>query len=35
MGNTLIYDENDELVNIIDYVRRELGENYIGGPQVI
>ncbi|WP_373207856.1 phage major capsid protein [Clostridium paraputrificum] len=35
MGNTLIYDENDELVNIIDYVRRELGDEYIGGPQVI
>lgn len=35
MGNTLIYDENDELVNIIDYVRRELGDDYVGGPNVI
>ena len=32
MENTLIYDENDEL---IDYVRRELGKDYVGGPQVI
>lgn len=35
MENTLIYDENDELINIIDYVRRELGKDYVGGPQVI
>lgn len=35
MGNTLIYDENDELINIIDYIHRELGENYIGEPKVI
>lgn len=35
MENTLIYDENDELINIIDYVRRELGKDYVGGPRVI
>ena len=35
MENTLIYDENDELINIIDYGRRELGKDYVGGPQVI
>lgn len=35
MENTLIYDENGELINIIDYVRRELGKDYVGGPQVI
>ncbi len=35
MGNTLIYDENDELINIIDYIHRELGENYVGEPKVI
>lgn len=35
MENTLIYDENDELVNIIEYIHRELGEEYVGGPQVI
>ncbi|MCM1107336.1 MAG: DNA cytosine methyltransferase [Blautia sp.] len=35
MGNTSIYDENDKLVNIIDYIWRELGENYVGEPKVI
>lgn len=35
MGNTLIYNENDELVNIIDYIHTELGEEYVGEPQVI
>lgn len=35
MGNTLIYNENDELVNIIDYIHYALGEEYSGGPQVI
>lgn len=35
MGNTLICDENDELINIIDYIHRELGENYVGEPEVI
>ena len=35
MGNTLIYDENDELINIIDYIHRELGNNYVGEPQII
>lgn len=35
MENTLIYDDNEELINIIDYIHRELGENYVGNPQVI
>ena len=35
MGNTLIYNENDELVNIIDYIHTELGEEYVGNPKVI
>lgn len=35
MGNTLICDENDELINIIDYIHRELGNNYAGEPQVV
>ena len=35
MGNTLIYDENDELVNIIEYIHRELGTDYVGEPKVI
>lgn len=35
MENTMIYDESDELINIIDYIHRELGENYVGEPQII
>ncbi len=35
MGNTLIYDENDELINIIDFINRELGNTYVGVPKVI
>lgn len=35
MGNTLIYDEKNELVNIIDYIHSQLGDNYVGEPQVI
>lgn len=35
MENTLIYDDNNKLINIIDYIKRELGDTYIGCPQVI
>lgn len=35
MGNTFIFDENNNLINIIDYIKRELGDIYIGCPQVI
>lgn len=35
MGNTLIYDENDGLINVIDYIQHELGGNYVGEPKVI
>ncbi len=35
MTNTLIYDENNELINIIDYIKRTLGDNYFGEPTVI
>lgn len=35
MINTVICDENGELVNIIDYIHRELGNTYIGKPQII
>lgn len=35
MENTLIYDENDHLVNIIDFIHRELGKDYIGEPITI
>ena len=35
MVNTLILDENEELINIIDYIKRELGDEYVGEPTVI
>lgn len=35
MENTMIYDDNEELINIIDYIHRELGEDYVGEPKVI
>lgn len=35
MTNTLIFDENDELINIIDYIERELGSDYFGQPTVV
>lgn len=35
MGNTLIYDEEDKLINIIEYIHRELGEEYMGEPKII
>lgn len=35
MVNTLIYDEKDNLVNIIDYIHEELGDEYIGEPKII
>lgn len=35
MLNTIINDENDNYINIIDYVRRELGSEYVGRAEVI
>lgn len=35
MVNTVILDENDELINIIDYIFKQLGNEYIGVPKVI
>lgn len=35
MQNTLIMDENDHLVNIIDFIKLQLGEIYIGEPTVV
>lgn len=35
MTNTLIYDENGELVNIIVYIKQKLGSLYCGEPTVI
>lgn len=35
MTNTLIYDEKNELVNIVDYIKCTLGDTYFGDPTVI
>ncbi len=35
MENTLIHDEAGELINIIEYIHRELGGNYVGEPKVV
>jgi DNA (cytosine-5)-methyltransferase 1 len=35
MGNTIILDNNDNPINIIDYIKQELGSNYVGEPCVI
>lgn len=35
MGNTVIRDENGVYINIIDYVQRELGEEYCGIASVV
>lgn len=35
MSNTYIYDEQNNLVNIIDYIHKELGDEYIGEPKII
>lgn len=35
MSNTLILDEEDNLVNIIDYIKKQLQENYVGKPEVV
>lgn len=35
MTNTLITDENENLVNIIDYIKKTLGDEYVGNPKVI
>lgn len=35
MENTLIYDENDQLINIIEFIHRELGSEYVGEPKTI
>ncbi len=35
MGNTYIYDENKNLVNIVEYIHKELGNEYVGEPKVI
>ncbi len=35
MQNTLILDEKNQLINIIDYIKQELGNIYVGIPSVI
>ena len=35
MTNTLIYDEKNNLINIIDYIKQRLGNLYYGEPVVI
>lgn len=35
MGNTYIYDEQNNLINIIDYIHKKLGNEYVGEPKVI
>ena len=35
MGNTYIYDEDNNFINIIDYIHKKLGDKYIGEPKVI
>lgn len=35
MENTYIFDRNDNLINIIDFIKRELFDIYIGEPLVI
>lgn len=35
MVNTLILDKEDNLINIIDYIYREIGEIYKGKPKVL
>lgn len=35
MVNTLIYDEKEELVNIVDYIFERLGKKYVGMAEVV
>ncbi|ETI67269.1 DNA cytosine methyltransferase [Neobacillus vireti] len=35
MKDTVILDENDRLVNIIEYIRERLGTDYVGGAEVV
>ena len=35
MYNTLILDENDKMIRIIDYINNELGNQYVGKPSII
>lgn len=35
MANTLIQDESGELINIIDYIQKRLGPDYVGRAEVV
>ena len=35
MKNTIIQDENNNLVNILDYIKDRLGEEYSGGAELV
>ena len=35
MKNTIIQDENDEFINIMDYIKRRLPKEYVGGCEVV
>jgi DNA (cytosine-5)-methyltransferase 1 len=35
MIHTIIIDENGQAINIIDYIERELGSDYVGKPEVV
>ena len=35
MINTVIEDEDGQPINIIKYIERELGENYVGKPEIV
>lgn len=35
MGNTYILDDNENLVNVLDFIHAQLGKDYTGGAQVI
>lgn len=35
MVNTMIEDENKKPINLIEYIERELGDEYVGKPEVV
>jgi DNA (cytosine-5)-methyltransferase 1 len=35
MVNTIIEDEDKQPINLIDYIERELGDEYVGKPEVV
>lgn len=35
MANTVIEDNNEKLINILDYIKKEIGEEYVGKSEVV